>query len=99
MLTWKPNFCVRLLLTRFCINDLDYKYFQNSELWNWKLEKCLEDNLELLLCSVNKRQEKYTVLGPSGLPMGFTENFAIVNTEYRSEIDLLLLFLAYVAKI
>lgn len=53
------------------------------------MKKFLEDNLELLLYLVNKRQQKYTVLGPSGLPIGVTENFAFVNIEYRFEIDLL----------
>lgn len=33
------------------------------------------------------------------LPLGFTENFALVNIEYRFGIDLLLLILAQVAKI
>lgn len=37
---------------------------------------------------------KYTVLGPSVLPIGFTEKFAFVNIEYRFEMDLLLLILA-----
>lgn len=64
-------------LTRSGINDSDYKHLQNSKLWNWKSQKFLEDNLELLLCSVNERQQKYTVLGLSVLPMGFTEKFCL----------------------
>lgn len=56
--------------------------------------KIFRRNLELLLCLVNERQQKHTGLGPSVLPMGFTENSAFVNIKYRFEIDLLSLILA-----